>query len=66
MINKCMESRFENAAPHLDWITAVYNLLVGSVPLAATATATAASVPASTPPPVVLILAHAAFVDMKI
>ena len=65
MINKCMESRFENAAPHLDWITAVYNLLVGSVPLAATAT-TATSVAASSSPPVVVILAHAASVDMKI
>ena len=63
MINKCMESRFENAAPHLDWITAVYNLLVWPVPLAATAPA--ASVPASSSPPVV-ILAHAASVDMKI
>ena len=64
MINKCMESRFENAAPHLDWITAVYNLLVGSVPLAATATAT--SVAASSSPPVVVILAHAASVEMMI
>ena len=64
MINKCMESRFENATPHLDWITAVYNLLVGSVPLAATAPAT--SVPAATSSPPVVILAHAASVDMKI
>ena len=63
MINKCMESRFENATPHLDWITAVYNLLVGSVPLAATAPATSV---AAAPSPPVVILAHAASVDMKI